>query len=220
MAIAERQFENVGGGAGAWMTESVGGIAAIVLTILGLAHVAPVFLVAIALIAAGAAVVLRGAAIVRDFFRLLQRAGAITAVPEVGGSSALYVELLAGGAAIILGILSLLGIASVDLVAIGVITLGGALVLSTNATARLTAQKLAMTSGGDEQARLVAAEIVTSSAGTQALAGLTAITLGILALAGFASVVLVLIALLTLGSFILLDGVSIGGTILTLLRTA
>ena len=220
MAIAERQFENVGGGAGAWMTESVGGIAAIVLTILGLAHVAPVFLVAIALIAAGAAVVLRGAAIVRDFFRLLQRAGAITAVPEVGGSSALYVELLAGGAAIILGILSLLGVASIDLVAIGVITLGGALVLSTNATARLTAQKLAMTSGGDERARLVAAEIVTSSAGTQALAGLTAITLGILALAGFASVVLVLIALLTLGSFILLDGVSIGGTILTLLRTA
>jgi hypothetical protein len=94
------------------------------------------------------------------------------------------------------------------------------MVLSTNATARLTAQKLAMTSGGDEQARVVAAEIVTSSAGTQALAGLTAITLGILALAGFASVVLVLIALLTLGAFILLDGVSIGGTILTLLRTA
>jgi hypothetical protein len=220
MAIADRQFEMVGGGAGAWMTEAVGGIVAVVLTILGLAHVAPVFLVAIALIAAGAAVVLRGAAIVRDFARLLQRAGTTTAVSEVGGSSALYVELLAGGAAIILGILSLLGVASVDLIAIGVITLGGAMVLSTNATARLTAQKLAMTSGGDEQARVVAAEIVTSSAGTQALAGLTAITLGILALAGFASVVLVLIALLTLGAFILLDGVSIGGTILTLLRTA
>jgi hypothetical protein len=218
MAIADRQFENVGGGAGAWMTESVGGIVAIVLTILGLAHVAPVFLVAIALIAAGAAVVLRGAAIVRDFARLLQRAATTTAVPEVGGSSALYVELLAGGAAVILGILSLLGVASVDLVAIGVITLGGGLVLSTNATARLTTQKLAMTPSGDEQARVVAAEIVTSSAGTQALAGLTAITLGILALAGFASVVLVLIALLTLGAFILLDGVSIGGTILTVFR--
>jgi hypothetical protein len=218
MTIADRQFENVGGGAGAWMTESVGGIVAIVLTILGLAHVAPVFLVAIALIAAGAAVVLRGAAIVRDFARLLQRAATTTAVPEVGGSSALYVELLAGGAAVILGILSLLGVASVDLVAIGVITLGGALVLSTNATARLTTQKLAMTASGDEQARVVAAEIVTSSAGTQALAGLTAITLGILALAGFASVVLVLIALLALGAFILLDGVSIGGTILTVFR--
>jgi hypothetical protein len=218
MTIAERQFESASSGTSAWMTESVGGIVAIVLTILGLAHVAPVFLVAIALIAAGAALVLRGIAIVRDFARLLQRAGTATTVIEVGGSSALYVELLAGGAAIILGILSLLGVASVDLVAIGVITLGGALVLSTNATARLTALKLGMTSAGDEQARVVAAEIVTSSAGTQALAGLTAITLGILALAGFSSIVLILIALLVVGSFILLDGVSIGGTILTVFR--
>jgi len=220
MAIADRQFESVSGGASAWMTESVGGIVATVLTILGLAHIVPLFLVAIALIAAGAALVSRGVAIVRDFARLLARAGTATAVTEVGGSSAVYVELLAGAAAVILGILSLLGVASVDLVAIGVIALGGALVLSTNATARLTAQKLAMTSGGDEGARVVAAEIVTSSAGTQALAGLTAITLGILALAGFASVVLILIALLVVGSFILLDGVSIGGTILTMFRTS
>jgi hypothetical protein len=217
MTIAERQFRSVSSGASAWMSESVGGIVAIVLTILGLAHVVPVFLVAIALIAAGAAVVLRGAAIVRDFARLLQRAGTATAVTDVGGSSALYVELLAGGAAIILGILALLNVDPIDLVAIGVITLGGALVLSTNATARLTGAKLAMTPG-DEPAQLVAAEIVTGSAGTQALAGLTAITLGILALAGFASVILVLIALLTLGSFILLDGVSIGGAILTVFR--
>jgi hypothetical protein len=129
MAIVDRQFENVGGGTGAWMTESVGGIAAIVLTILGLAHVAPVFLVAIALIAAGAAVVLRGAAIVRDFARLLQRAGTTTAVPEVGGSSALYVELLAGGAAIILGILALAGFASAVLVLIALPTLGSFILL-------------------------------------------------------------------------------------------
>jgi hypothetical protein len=216
MAITERQLENVGNGTGGWMTEAVGGIVAVVLTILGLAHVAPVFLVAIALIAAGAAVVLRGLTTVRDFARLLARAGAATNLVE--GGSTLYVELLARGAAIILGILSLLGVSSVDLVAIGVITLGGALVLSTTATARLTAQKLAVTSGGDEQARIVASEIVTGSAGTQAVAGLAAITLGILALAGIASVALILIALLTVGSFILLDGVSIGGTILTVLR--
>jgi hypothetical protein len=217
MTIADRQFESVSSGTSAWMTESVGGIVAIVLTILGLAHVVPVFLVAIALIAAGAAVVLRGAAIVRGFTRLLGRAGTTAAATEVGGSGALYVELLAGGAAIILGILALLNVNPVDLVAIGVITLGGALVLSTNATARLGAAKLSLASG-DDRANLIAAEIVTSSAGTQALAGLTAITLGILALAGFASVVLVLIALLTLGSFILLDGVSLGGAILTVFR--
>jgi hypothetical protein len=216
VAIAERQFENLSNATSAWMTEAVGGIVAVVLTILGLAHVAPVFLVAIALIAAGAAVVLRGLATVSDFARLLARAGAATNLIE--GGSALYVELLAGGAAVILGILSLLGVSSVDLVAIGTITLGAALVLSTTATARLTAHKLALTSLTDEPARVVASEIVTSTAGTQALAGLAAITLGILALAGFASVVLILIALLTVGAFILLDGAGIGGTILTVLR--
>jgi hypothetical protein len=126
--------------------------------------------------------------------------------------------LLGGGAAIILGILSLLGVSSVNLVAIGVITLGGALILSTSATTRLSAQKMAMTLGGDSQAGILAAEIVAGSAGTQALAGLSAVTLGILALAGVAPVVLILIALLTVGAFILLDGVSIGGTILTVLR--
>jgi hypothetical protein len=217
MTIADRQFESVSSCTSAWMTESVGGIVAVVLTILGLAHVAPVFLVSIALIAAGAAVVMRGVAIVRDFTRLLQRAGTTTAVGDVNGGAALYIELLAGGAAIILGILALLRIDPVDLVAIGVITLGGALVLSTNATARLAAGKLAIMCG-DGRTQLVATEIVTSSAGTQALAGLTAITLGILALAGFASVVLVLTALLALGSFILLDGVSVGGAILTVFR--
>jgi hypothetical protein len=216
MATADRQFESVSNEPGGWMTEAVGGIVAVVLTILGLAHVAPVFLVAIALIAAGAAVLLRGLTTVRDFARLLARAGATTNL--IDGGSALYIELLAGGAAIILGILSLLGVSSVDLVAIGVIALGGALVLSTTATARVTSQKLAMTSGGDQQARIVASEIVTGSVGTQAIAGLAAITLGILALAGFVPVVLILIALLTIGSFILLDGVSIGGTILTVLR--
>jgi hypothetical protein len=52
----------------------------------------------------------------------------------------------------------------------------------------------------DAQARIVASEIVASSAGTQA------------------SVVLILIALLRVGSFILPAGFSIGGTILTILR--
>jgi hypothetical protein len=216
MAVAERQFESSSNSTAGWMIEAVGGIVAVVLTILSSAHVAPVFLVAIALIAAGAAMVLRGLTTVRDFARLLLRAGAATMVME--GGSALYVELLGGGAAIILGILSLLGVSSVNLVAIGDITLGGALILSTSATARLSAQKMAMTSGGDRQAGILAAEIVTGSAGTQALAGLSAVTLGILALAGVVPVVLILIALLTVGAFILLDGVVIGGTILTVLR--
>jgi len=215
MTVADRRFENVGTGSSAWMTESVGGIVAIVLTILGLAHVAPVLLVAIALIAAGAALVIRGAGIVREYGHLLQREGS-TAM-EVGGGSALYVELLAGTAGIVLGILALLNVDPPDLVAIGVIAFGGALVLSTGASARLTGGRIAV-SNNDLRAQGVISEITASSAGVQALAGLTAIVLGILALAGFSSMVLVLVALLTLGAFILLNGVSMSGAVMTAFR--
>jgi len=96
-----------------------------------------------------------------------------------------------------------------------VIGLGGALVLSTNATSRLTGFKVALTYS-DEHAQRLAGEIMAGSALVQALAGLTAIVLGILALAIFAPVILLLIALLALGSFIVLNGASASDMILTM----
>ncbi len=54
-AIHETHFEGVSAASGASLSEAIGGIAAIVLTILGLAHVAPNFLVAVATIAVGVA---------------------------------------------------------------------------------------------------------------------------------------------------------------------
>lgn len=216
MTVVDRQFEGVTGSSGGWVTKSVGGIVAIVLTILGLAHVVPVFLVAIALIAAGAALVFRGAAIAGEYGRVLQRPGETIAIAELGGGAVWSVEFLAGGAAIVLGILALLNIDPVDLVAIGVIALGGAIVLSAGLTARLTSIKAAAVYT-DERARLIATEVVSGSASIQAL-GLTAIVLGILALAGFSAVALVLIALLALGSFILLNGVILSGAMLTIFR--
>jgi hypothetical protein len=218
MALTDRQFESVSsGGANAWMTESIGGVVAIVLTILGLAHVAPVFLVAIALIAAGAALVLRGAAMLREFAMIMQRPGETTV--ESGGGSVLSINLLCGAAAIILGVLALLNVDPVDLVAIGVICLGGGLILSAGGAARLAAAKVSH-AYSDPGLQRLASEIVAGSAGVQALIGLTAVVLGILALAGFASVVLILIALLAIGAFILIDGASVSGAMLAVFRHA
>jgi hypothetical protein len=219
MTVAEREFDSLSNASGAGISESVGGVVAIVLTILGLAHVAPELLVAIALIAAGAALVLRGVVLVGEYGRALRRSGAASAFAELGGGGALSVELLAGGAGIILGILALLRVDPVDLVAIGVIALGGALVLSTNATARLTGFKVAA-AYSDERTQRLAGEIMAGSASVQAVAGLAAIVLGILALAGFAPIVLLLIALLALGSFIVLNGGSASDAILTMFRHA
>ena len=85
--------------------ESIGGIAAIVLTILGLARVAPVFLVAIATIAVGAALLADGATLVAGYTRLLTAKGEDATAVAVSGGSMWSMELLAGAGGIVFGIL-------------------------------------------------------------------------------------------------------------------
>jgi len=219
MALAEAEFTGTSNAFGIGISESVGGAAAIVLTILGLAHVVPVFLVAIALIAAGAAQIIRGVLLIRDYDHALERPNAAVSLAELGGAGVLPLEVLAGGSAIILGILALLQLDPVDLVAIGVIALGSALVLTTNATARIGLFKVSAIYR-DERGQRLAGEVMAGTAMLQALSGLTAVVLGIIALAGFSSLVLILIALLNLGGFIVLNGATVGETILAIFRRA
>jgi len=56
------------------------------------------------------------------------------------------------------------------------------------------------------------------SAGTQALAGLAAIVLGVLALAGNNAAVLTLVALLALGGTLILTGSTLSATVLSFMR--
>lgn len=217
-AIQDGQFHGMGVASGAALSEAIGGIVAIVLTILGLAHVSPTLLVAIATIAIGVALVLQGGALAGEYARLLVRPGQRQALfADFSGGASWSIELLAGAAGIVLGILALLQVASADLVAIAVIGFGGALVLSCNSSAHLSLAKM-MSLGLDQPAQQVAGGVLSGSVGVQAVAGLTAIVLGILALAGFSAVVLVLIALLNLGSFILVNGTALNGTLLAMFK--
>jgi hypothetical protein len=132
--------------------------------------------------------------------------------------------LLAGAAGIVLGILALLGISTLELTAIAVIAFGSALILSSNSALRMHFLKVA-TAGPEERTQraasdMLAGEILSSSAGTYGLVGLAAIVLGILALAGFSPVVLILIALLALGSVSVVNGVDLGGVLLSTFQRA
>jgi hypothetical protein len=197
--------------------EAIGSIVTIVLTILGLASVAPNFLVAIATIAFGAALLLHGSALLGEYARLANQAGAGTSAAVGGGG--LSAVLLAGAAGIILGILALLGINPVILTAIAVIAFGSALILSSNSALRLHLFKLATTKGDERTQRLtgdiLGGEMLSSSAGIYGLTGLAAIVLGILALAGFTPVVLVLVALLALGSVNVVNGIDVSGVLIS-----
>jgi hypothetical protein len=210
-------FDNAGSSSGLAASEAIAAIVAIVLTILGLALVAPALLVAIATIAVGVGLVFQGVSIATSLSRLVTRDAVLPAAKELAGGSMWSIQFLAGGGGIVLGILALLQVRPSELVAIAAIAYGGALIISSSSTAQLNIITAAA-ARLDESTQALIQGFTSSSAGGQAVSGLAAIVLGILALAGFSPIVLVLIALLQLGSFILLNGSVIGGLLFGILQ--
>lgn len=208
-------YGKTGASTGLATAEAIAGIIAIVLTILGLAHVEPQLLVAIATIAIGVALLAQGAAIADEYAHLTAYQGDAAII--FGGSSTWSIELLAGAAGVVLGILALLGVAPLILVAIAIIAMGGGLSLSAGATAQLSVANV-VRAPLDERIRRFATESASTASITQGLSGLQAIVLGILSLAGFSSLGLVLIALLAIGVFLLVNGSTFGGFILSFFR--
>ncbi|HEY6982562.1 hypothetical protein [Reyranella sp.] len=207
-------FDSAKAASGASASEAVAGIVAIVLTILGLAHVSPAFLMAVATIAVGVALISHGGMVATEYATLVSQPDETRpAAADLGGSAAWSLELLAGAAGIVLGILALLQVASMDLMAIAAIAFGGALVFSSGSSAQFNLMRLT-TVGLGQQAQRLAASMLSGSVAIQAVAGLAAVVLGILALAGFSSMTLILTALLTLGAFIFMNGSTLTGAML------
>lgn len=181
--------------------ELLAALAVVVLTILGLAKVTPTFVVAVATIVFGIALLLQGRAAASDIGVLVRGNEGSQALYSVGTGGWTTV-LLAGTAGVVLGILALLQIESVKLIAIAIIGFGGALMLSANSMVILRLTRFSM-SNVSEPVRMLVENLAMDAAGMQTAVGLAAVVLGILALSGFASVTLVLIALLALGGMTL-----------------
>jgi len=185
--------------AGGSTAEVLGGAAAVVLAILGLAGMLPVYMAAVATIAVGAAL-------------FSEAGGGRIEAAEIGGG--MTAEITAGLAGVTLGVLALLGAVPMTLIAIAAIVFGGSLLISSGATSRMN--EAAVSSGeGNETAKAVAREAVSASAGAQVLIGLGGAVLGILALLNLNPMVLTLVAMLIIGFSILLSGTAIGGRMLS-----
>jgi hypothetical protein len=205
-----REMEFLAGGSTA---EVLGGAAAVVLAILGLAGMLPVYMAAVATIAVGAALFFEGGSMAAKCRRIISEAGGgrIEAAEIGGGMTA---EITAGLAGVTLGVLALLGAVPMTLIAIAAIVFGGSLLISSGATSRMN--EAAVSSGeGNETAKAVAREAVSASAGAQVLIGLGGAVLGILALLNLNPMVLTLVAMLIIGFSILLSGTAIGGRMLS-----
>lgn len=196
-------------GAGSIM-EAAGGLGVIVLAIVGLAGIFPIFLVSVAGIALGAALLVEGGVIAGEYSRLLT----MSTEERFEGTelgAGMTTELVAGGVALVLGILGLLHVAPLTLLPIAVITVGAALALTASTVQRLNDVKTEAL-GLSATAQRVTRAAISSAAGAQAFVGMAAIVLGIVALSSpDSAATLTLVALLALGASLTLSGSALAG---------
>ena len=112
--------------AGSSLMEAFGAIATIALAIVGLARIWPMTMAAIATIVVGAASLIEGGALGYRYSRRTLAAGTQLETSESTCSG----DFLGGLAAVVLGILALLGIAPATLVAVAVLALGATFAFS------------------------------------------------------------------------------------------
>lgn len=197
------------------LIEAAAGIAVIVLAIIGLARADTGFMISITGIVLGAALLAQGGAIATEYSKLLAMiTGGTLGAVELGGG--MTVEILAGGSAIVLGILGLLSLAPEILLPAAVIGVGASAILSASSFQRLNTLK-AQAAGLSEIAQKVAQATVTGAIAVQVLAGGAAIVLGILALTLTAHAgTLTLVGLLVLGASVTVSGTALTGRLLRL----
>jgi len=203
--------------AGGAATESMGGVAVIILAIIALAGVLPGVLTDIAGIIFGAAFIVEGAALAARQTAIMGQM-AEPGIEQLEAGGGMTAEFVAGLAAIILGILSLIGLMPLVLMPALVITGGAGLILCAGAVGRLNDLRTAGL-GVNPTARVAAATGVASAAAGQVLAGLAAVTLGILALVRVGDPqLLATVGVLVLGAAIALSGTALSGKMLSLFR--
>lgn len=203
--------------------DAIGGIATAVLAIIALSGFNPMVLSAVATIVFGAALLIEAGTLLSEYAQIIFPTGtAARSTEAVGGENdgGLAAMFLVGAAGIVLGILSLLGIASAALTAVAVIAFGAALILSSGSVRHLyvlqtSARRMDASQTGSE---VLAGEMSSGSSGLQLLIGLAAVVLGILATAGIRTPLLTLVGLLILGVTVILTGSTLSGLILSFMR--
>lgn len=196
--------------------DALGGIATIVLAVIGLSGVRSLDLLSIATIVFGAAMLIQGGAMLTEFAQ-------VEAVPDAGVTSTgggLGALFGVGVAGIILGVLALLGVHAAILDSVAIIAFGGALALSASAVWKLlTSRSVATRFRTGTMLQVVASEVATGSSTLQAMAGLAVIVLGILAVSGTMTGDLALIALVVAGAAIVMTGSTLSSTMLGFMRS-
>jgi hypothetical protein len=167
---------------------ALGGEIAVALAVLSLVGVVPWILVPVAALVVGVALLFGGGVVAALFEERLERIRASADARAVVGGMAL--EGLCGAAGVTLGILALAEILPAILLPLAVIALGGALLLGSGALYFMHPQD----------------EPMIAFSGTQMLAGVGAVVLGVLALVGVPTLALCAVGVLVLGAGLMVGG--------------
>lgn len=191
--------------------EAVGGVAAVILAVVGLANIESSLMAAITAIVLGGALLLQGGLVAAEYTEILSRFEGGTYAEFGGGLGA---ETLAGVAAMVLGVLALFGLNAQNLVSVAAIVLGSGLVLSTGVVMRLNSVKIDIAEGSGA-AKAAANDAISAAGFTQVFVGLVAVVLGVLALIGLNPLILSLVAMLVVGASTMLSGGAMFGTMMS-----
>jgi MFS family permease len=210
----ETSAEVVAGGSAA---ETICGIAGIVLAIVALADVYPYQVGAVGAIVLGCGLLLESFAVGTRFSKLLdEMVGSHFSLAELGGGAT--AGFLAGATGLVLGILTLIGIAWWVLPAVTAIVFGAGLLLGAGAISSLNNVIVERRYRNHEMARRVAGGMVSGATGAQILIGVAAIILGIVALTSLYSLTLSMVAFLIVGVAQTVSGLSLGTKMIQMVR--
>lgn len=198
--------------------ESIGGLAVLVLAIIGLAGIYPTFLTGICAIVLGAALLLEGSAMMARFSQATQHDIAGAEEFEGGLAGGTTAELLGGVAGIVLGILALLNIFPWVLLPVSALVFGATLILGAGSGGRTLSHRFG--GAGFQGQQRVIQEMAHASCSAKLLVGLSALILGVLAVTGIATANLTLVAFLCLGAAVCLSGMAVSTKMMSFLHMA
>jgi hypothetical protein len=193
------------------LTEGAAGIAAIVLAIIALAGISAAALGSITAIIIGVGLMVQAfnaaAEVSREFNAGEAAVAAAGRGVELGGE--VMIDIAAGLAGIVLGILGLVGVNAPQLIPAALIVFGGALILSGAIAAQGRASTTTTASGAP-----------VAMSGLQMLVGFAAAILGILSLISASSWVLVLAGFIVVGAALLIVSATFSAAVARLVTAA
>ena len=214
MSEQERALIAVGSGS---IIESIIGMGAVILTILGLLNIYPVIMLSISTILIGAALLIKGSSVASKMDSVIADEPEMSKKAISQLNTGVTAETIAGIAGIALGILAMAGMSPQMMLGAAAIVYGAGIIFGSGMDLRLNALNL-MNPVHSPRIKRVAEGAVTASADAEIFVGIAAVALGIMSIINIAPLILQLIAMLVVGSILFLTGLSLWSRVFNVFR--